>query len=188
MRLAYDVETEYLASCAARHTERAPVIQVRIASLAVDPRSNQPVIILRPLDEEPGPSQVLPIWIGQPEATAILLALEGVDLPRPLTHDLMKDLLQALDAYVERVEITRVQEGTFFAALIIRAEERTVAVDARPSDSIALAVRMGAPLFVAESVMRSAAVSDESGEIDEEAELQAFREFLEHVDPEDFQG
>ena len=165
------------------------MIQVRIASLAVDPRTNQPVIILRPLDEERSPGRVLPIWIGQPEATAILLALEDVELPRPLTHDLMKSLLETLDAYVERVEITRVQEGTFYAALTVRAEERTLVVDARPSDSIALAVRVGAPVYVAEDVMDSAAVSDEgSGEIDEEAELQAFREFLEHVDPEDFQG
>lgn len=164
------------------------MIEVRIASLAVDPRSNQPVIILRPLDDAPGANRVLPIWIGQPEATAILLALEDVDLPRPLTHDLMRDLLVGLGAHLERVEITRVQEGTFFAVLIVRAEERSLAIDARPSDSIALAVRMGAPVFVAENVMDSAAVSDDSGEIDEEAELQAFREFLEHVDPEDFQG
>lgn len=165
------------------------MIQVRIASLAVDPRSNQPVIILRPLEDEPGQNRVLPIWIGQPEATAILLALEGVELPRPLTHDLMKNIIETLGAYVERVEITRVQDGTFFAALILRAEERRLAVDARPSDSIALAVRTGAPVFVAENVMESAAVSDASdGEVDEEAELQAFREFLETVDPEDFQG
>jgi bifunctional DNase/RNase len=165
------------------------VIQVRIASLAVDPRSNQPVIILRPLEDEPGQNRVLPIWIGQPEATAILLALEGVELPRPLTHDLMKNIIETLGAFVERVEITRVQDGTFFAALILRAEERRLVVDARPSDSIALAVRTGAPVFVAENVMESAAVSDASdGEVDEEAELQAFREFLETVDPEDFQG
>ena len=166
------------------------MIQVRISSLAVDPRSNQPVIILRPLEEEPGQNRVLPIWIGQPEATAILLALEDVELPRPLTHDLMKNVVETLGAYIERVEITRVQEGTFFAALILRAEERTLAIDARPSDSIALAVRTGAPVFVAEDVMESAAVSDsgDGSEVDEEAELQAFREFLEHVDPEDFQG
>jgi bifunctional DNase/RNase len=138
---------------------------------------------------------VLPIWIGQPEATAILLALEAVELPRPLTHDLLKNVIETLNAYVERVEITRVQEGTFFAALILRAEERTLAIDARPSDSIALAVRCGAPVFVAEEVMESAAVPDDNagnagaeGEVDEEAELQAFREFLEGVDPEDFQG
>ena len=165
------------------------MIEVRIASLAVDPRSSQPVLILRPIDEVAHQGRVLPIWIGQPEATAILLALENVDLPRPLTHDLLKNILETLDAYVERVEITRVQDGTFYAALIIRAEERTLAVDARPSDSIALAVRTGAPVFVAEDVMESAAVSDDiGGEVDEEAELEAFREFLESVDPEDFQG
>ena len=165
------------------------MIEVRIASLAVDPRSNQPVLILRPLEEEPGQGRVLPIWIGQPEATAILLAIEGVELPRPLTHDLLKNVVETLGAYVERIEITRVEEGTFFAALIVRAEERTLAIDARPSDSIALAVRTGAPVFVADDVMESAAVPDESGEpVDEEAELEAFREFLDQVDPEDFQG
>jgi uncharacterized protein len=169
------------------------VIEVRIASLAVDPRSNQPVIILRPLNEDDEGGRVLPIWIGQPEATAILLALESVELPRPLTHDLLKNVIETLGAYVERVEITRVQEGTFFAALIVRAEEKTLAIDARPSDSIALAVRCGAPVFVAEDVMDSAAVTDETngvadGAIDEEAELQAFREFLDGIEPEDFQG
>lgn len=165
------------------------MIEVRISSLAVDPRTNQPVLILRPLEEEPGHSRVLPIWIGQPEATAILLAIEGVELPRPLTHDLLKNVIESLDAYIERIEITRVEEGTFYAALVLRAEERTLAIDARPSDSIALAVRTGAPVFVADDVMESAAVPDDSDEsVDEEAELQAFREFLDHVDPEDFQG
>jgi len=164
------------------------VIEVRIASLAVDPRSNQPVLILRPIDDAAGEGRMLPIWIGQPEATAILLALEDVALPRPLTHDLLKNVIDALGAYVERIEITRVEEGTFYAALVLRAEERTLAIDARPSDSIALAVRTGAPVFVAEDVMDSAAVSESGNEIDEEAELQAFREFLENVDPEDFQG
>lgn len=165
------------------------MIQVRIASLAVDPRSNQPVIVLRPLDEEPGNGRVLPIWIGQPEATAILLAIEGVELPRPLTHDLMKNIVDSLGSYIERVEITRVEEGTFYAALVVRAEERTIAIDARPSDSIALAVRTGAPIFVAEDVLAAAAVGDGTDEaVDEEAELRAFREFLDEVDPEDFQG
>jgi len=165
------------------------VIQVRIASLALDPRSSQPVIVLKPLDEPEGHGRLLPIWIGQPEATSILLALEGAELPRPLTHDLMKGMLEALDAYVERVEVTRVESGTFFAAIVLRAEERTVIVDARPSDSIALAIRMGAPIFVADHVLDEAAVPDEPGAmVDEEAELEAFRDFLEHVDPEDFQG
>lgn len=165
------------------------MVLVRIASLALDPRTNQPVVVLKPLDEEPGHGRLLPIWIGHPEATAILLAIEGVETPRPMTHDLLRGVVESLDAYLERVEITRVDEGTFFAALVLRGEERTRVVDARPSDSIALAVRTGAPIFVAEEVMNAAAVADEPvSEMDEDEEVEAFRNFLEHVDPEDFQG
>lgn len=166
------------------------MIQVRIASLAVDPRSNQPVLLLRPLDEEPGASRLLPIWIGHPEATAILLAIEGVETPRPMTHDLLQGVVDALDAYVDRVEITRVEDGTFYAGIVLRGEERTRMVDARPSDSIALAVRTGSPIYVAEDVLDLAAVSDEAieTEADEEQEIEEFRRFLEGVDPEDFQG
>lgn len=162
------------------------MVHVRIASLALDPRTNQPVIVLKPLEDEAGSGRLLPIWIGHPEATAILLAIEGVETPRPMTHDLLCDVVRALDAYVERVEITRVEEGTFYAALVLHGEERTKVVDARPSDSIALAVRVGAPIFVAEEVLNAAAVVDEP--IDEDAEVEEFRQFLEHVDPEDFQG
>lgn len=166
--------------------------QVRIASLAIDPRSEQPVIILKPLEQEPGEGVLLPIWIGQSEATAILLAVEGVPLKRPMTHDLLRDVIETLDTYVERVEITRVEGGTFYAAVVLRSEERTRVVDARPSDSIALAVRTGAPIFVAEEVLEDAAVADESivgdEEPDEEDEVARFRDFLEHVDPSDFQG
>jgi uncharacterized protein len=165
------------------------MVQVRIASLALDPRTSQPVIILKPLSEEPGEGKLLPIWIGHPEATAILLALEGAEPPRPFTHDLMKSMLEALDSYVERVDITRVEEGTFYAAITLRAEERTRIIDARPSDSIALAIRMSAPIYVAEEVFEVAAVADEPGSApDEEAELAAFRDFLDSVNPEDFQG
>lgn len=161
--------------------------QVRIASLALDPRTNQPVVLLKPLEEEPGEGRLLPIWIGHPEATAILLALEGVETPRPMTHDLMLSLLGSLETLVERVEITRVDEGTFYAAIILRGEERSRAVDARPSDSIALAIRAGAPIYVSDEVLDSAGVPDESiSEVDEEAELEAFRDFLDHVDPADF--
>lgn len=169
------------------------MIQVRIASLAVDPRSNQPVILLKPLDDEPGLSRLLPIWIGHPEATAILLAIEGVETPRPMTHDLLQGIVGALDAYIERVEITRVEEGTFYAGIVVRGEERTRIVDARPSDSIALAVRTGSPIYVAEDVLDVAAVVEEPGEslvdeVDEDQQVEEFRRFLENVDPEDFQG
>jgi len=163
------------------------VEQVRIASLALDPRNNQPVVLLKPLDEEAGEGRLLPIWIGHPEATAILLALEGVETPRPMTHDLMLSLVTTLESFVERVEITRVDEGTFYAGIVLRSEDATRVVDARPSDSIALAIRAGAPIFVSAEVLEAAAVADETtGEVDEEAELAAFRDFLDHVDPEDF--
>ncbi len=161
------------------------MIEVRIASLGVDSRSNSPVIILRPLAEEAGHNRVLPIWIGTPEATSILLALQGAEPPRPMTHDLMQDMVETLGYLVQRVEITRLEEGTFYAALILQGEERTYALDARPSDSIALAIRAGAPLFVAEAVLEEAAVESEP-DFDEEAEVEAFRDFLDNIEPSDF--
>ena len=161
------------------------MVHVRIASLSVDAVSNQPVIILKPADDKVMPGRLLPIWIGHPEATAILLALQGLEPPRPMTHDLLKNVLDTLDMQVERVEITRVEEGTFFAAIVLRGEERTLVVDARPSDSIALAVRTYTPIFVAEDVLEEAAV-EEVMVTDEEDEVEQFREFLDHVDPNDF--
>lgn len=155
------------------------MIPVRIHSLGLDEKSQQPVIILR---EEDG-HRVVPIWIGQTEATAILLAVQGIAPPRPLTHDLLLGVITSLGHVVERVEITRLEEGTFYAALILRGEEHTVAVDARPSDSLALAVRCGCPLFVDEDVMRDAGIVPED---EAEEEVEAFRDFLDSVDPEDF--
>jgi len=163
------------------------MIHVHIASLSMDSVSNQPVVLLRPVEEPEGEGRLLPIWIGHPEATAILLALQGVNPPRPMTHDLLTGVLEATGFIIERVEVTRLEEGTFYAALVLRGEERTVVIDARPSDSIALAVRAGCPIFVAEDVLDEAAVAEEKN-VDEEAEVERFREFLDHVDPDDFQG
>jgi len=166
------------------------VVHVRIASLSLDTATSQPVIILRPLDDEPGQGRLLPIWIGHPEATAILLALQDAEVPRPMTHDLLASIVDSLGAVLERVEVTRVEEGTFFAAIVLATEGKRVAVDARPSDSIALAVRLGAPIYVAEEVLEEAAVDEDAivQEEDEEEEVEQFREFLEHVDPSDFQS
>lgn len=164
------------------------MIHVRIASLSVDSMSNQPVIILRPVDQNAEPVRMLPIWIGHAEATAILLALQGVEPPRPMTHDLLKGIIESLDTVVTRVEITRVEEGTFYAAVILRAEERSVVVDARPSDSIALAIRTGSPIYVDEGVLEEAAVIEIEESVDEEEEVEEFRTFLDHVDPSDFQN
>ncbi len=164
------------------------MVHVRIASLSVDSTSNQPVIILRPTDDEQAAGRLIPIWIGQNEATAILLALQGIAPPRPMTHDLLKSVIEHLGASITRIEITRIEGGTFFASIILSSEGgASVEVDARPSDSIALAVRTGAPIYVAEQVLDEAAVVEVT-EQDEEAEVERFREFLEDVDPSDFQG
>lgn len=165
------------------------MVHVRIASLSLDPRTNQPVIILRPV-EPPYEDRLLPIWIGHAEATAILLSLEGAEPPRPLTHDLMRNVLENLEVLVERVEVTRLEDGTFYAALVLRGEERTLAIDARPSDSIALAVRTGSPIYVSETVLQEASVPaeliDSSESEGAEDEIERFRAFLEDVNPSDF--
>jgi len=163
-------------------------MQVRVAGLSLDATTQQPVLLLTPRDEPVNATtrRALPIWIGHPEATAILLAVQGVEPPRPMTHDLLLASIEATGHLVSRVEVTRLEGGTFYAALVLRGEEREIAVDARPSDSIALAVRCGCPVFVAEEVFAEAAV--EVSEVDEEAEVEAFRDFLDHVDPSDFRS
>lgn len=167
------------------------MIHVRIASLSVDSASNQPVIILRPIDDEPGEGRLLPIWIGHPEATAILLALQGVEPPRPMTHDLLTNIIASSGLGLSRVDIVRLEEGTFYAELVLEGGDRQLVMDARPSDSIALAIRTGSPIFVAEDVLDEAAVDEQEAleaEQEPEAEIEAFRAFLENVDPSDFQG
>jgi len=156
------------------------MIPVHIHSLGLDEQNNQPVLMLR---EDEG-RRIVPIWIGHPEAMAIMLAVQGIEPPRPLTHDLMIRIVEATGFAVERVEINRVDEGTFFAAIILSSPERTVTVDARPSDSLALAVRAGCPVLIDDEVMRTSGVVPEE---EAEEEVAAFRDFLDHVEPEDFE-
>ncbi len=165
------------------------MVQVRVVGLAVDSRS-QPVILLKPILEEPGTGTMLPIWIGAQEATSIFIAVEGAEAPRPLAHDLMKTLLETVGAEVERVEVTKIEGGTFYAEITLRTREGRRIVDARPSDSIALAARVDAPIWVADEVLAEAGIVDETEgpHEDEDAKLAEFKKFLEEVDPEDFQG
>lgn len=161
------------------------MVRVELVNVSADAVNGQPVVLLRPLDEGADRERrILPIWIGHPEATAILIALQGVELPRPMTHDLMLNAIAAAGFLVEQVEVTRLDGGTYYAAVILRGEEKRLAIDARPSDSIALAVRAGCPIFVDEAVLEEAAVIVE--DVDEEEEVEAFRDFLDHVDPSDF--
>jgi len=165
------------------------MVQVLVHTIAVD-SNGQPVVILKPVGEEPGQGVLLPIWVGPLEATAILVALDVADAPsRPMPYDLMATLADAAGARVDRVEVTRLEEGTFYAEVTLTTAAGVRVLDARPSDSIALAVRVGAPMFVADDVLATAGLPASAlGEGPDESELAAFQEFLDQVDPEDFRG
>lgn len=154
--------------------------------------ANTPIVLLR---EQEGRRRVLPIYIGGPEAAAIAYALEGVESPRPLTHDLMKNVLDELGVHLVRVLVTDMVDHTYYAELHLQREGQLTTVSSRPSDSIALAVRTGSPIFVNEHVVEEYAQEqadeeDEAAEPEEEQEeiLEEFRDFIENVNPEDFQS
>jgi hypothetical protein len=162
------------------------VLEVRLTAVRVDLQSNTPVVLLQEVAGE----RSLPIFIGAPEATAIAFAIQGVEVPRPLTHDLMKDLLDALGANVERVVVSEVRDATYFAEIHLAVGGRALELSSRPSDAIALAARTHSPLFVEDELMESAGVvlDDDEDDDDEAPEeiVGEFREFLERVRPEDF--
>ncbi len=162
-------------------------MQVRIAGVALD-ASGQHVLLLKPIDQLPGDGMVLPIWVGQLEATSILVAVEQAPVPRPLAHDLMRSMIETLGAELARVEITRIDDGTFYAEIVLTVGERTVTVDARPSDAVALASRTGTGIWVAEAVMDEAGVPDVLTETDASERLDEFKKFLDDVEPEDFEA
>jgi uncharacterized protein len=163
------------------------MVQGRVAGVALD-ASGQHVLLLKPVDQIPGDGLVLPIWIGQLEATSILVAVENADVPRPLAHDLMGLMLTALDASATRVEVTRIEDGTFFAEITLSTALGDRVVDARPSDAIALASRVGAPMWVADEVLAEAGVPDVLTETDASQRLDEFKRFLDEVEPEDFES
>jgi bifunctional DNase/RNase len=147
--------------------------------------ANAPVVLLR---EQGGERRVLPIYIGPEEARAIALALEGVSTPRPMTHDLLRDVLGAVEVTVLSITVTDLRESTFFAEIELQAGEKTVRVSSRPSDAVALAVRVDAPIFASEQVLADAAMpAAEEGEEEEQEEIvDQFRQFIDEVNPEDF--
>ncbi|GAA2042415.1 bifunctional nuclease family protein [Agromyces tropicus] len=166
------------------------MVQVRVLGIALD-AARQHIVLLKPLGDEEGEGRVLPIWIGEQEATSILIALGGDHAPRPLTHDLMVTLLETVDARIERIEVTRIEEGTFYGLLTLVTPTGPLVLDCRPSDAIGLAVRVEAALYVADAVMDEAGIPAEMVEhhdSGDEEKLEEFKKFLEDVDPEDFQG
>jgi bifunctional DNase/RNase len=156
------------------------VHRLDIVGVRVELPSKQPIVLLK----EVGGERYLPIWIGAVEATAIAFAQEGITTARPMTHDLMRDVLRALETDLTQVTITDLQDGVFFATLKFA---NGVEVSARPSDAIALAMRMGAPVFGVEAVLAEAGITvPEEQEQEQENELEKFREFLDTISPEDF--
>jgi uncharacterized protein len=154
------------------------VREVDVIGVRVEMPSNQPIVLLREVSGD----RYLPIWIGAVEATAIAFAQQGVVPPRPLTHDLMKDLISATGNDLTEVRITEMRDGVFYAVLVLSSGAE---VSARPSDSIALALRTGSKIVCDEAVLAEAglAVPEE-----QEDEVEKFREFLDHVSPEDFES
>jgi uncharacterized protein len=148
-----------------------------VKALIVDPIGNVPVVILRDSDER----NFLPIWVGVFEANAIALQMEGVTTPRPMTHDLLRNVIRQIEGDVTRVVINNLEENTFYAQIHIKLADRELTVDSRPSDAIALALRAHAPLFVEESVLEKSRSTDDSAETHGAERL---RKWLEDADPE----
>ena len=135
-------------------------IEMNIKGLMIDPITNMPIIILR--DQEG--QRILPIWVGVFEANAIALQIENVQTPRPMTHDLLKNIIDDLSAQVERIVVTELKENTFYALIHLRTSGHSIEVDARPSDAIALALRTRSPIFVEEAVIQNARSVESSRE------------------------
>lgn len=155
------------------------MIKMTVRGIALDPLTNMPIIILKDVDEK----RALPIWVGIFEANAIALELEKIATPRPMTHDLIKNILDGLGASVQQVVVNDLKDNTFFAVIEISVNGNVVNIDSRPSDAIALALRVNAPIFVTEKVVTKAKSIEVS---EEKEEADRWREWLENLKPEDF--
>ena len=155
-----------------------------IYGVSFDMVGKQPIVLLKAVDS----NKFLPIWIGHPEAAAILMKLQGATTPRPMTHDLLNDVLGELDVKCTQISVTELRDNTFFATITLTVDGREIEIDSRPSDALALAVRSGAPIFAAEEVIAESAIEFEHEVEDTEEVVDRFKEFLDQVSPEDFAG
>ena len=160
----------------------ARVQEMVIYGVSFDMVGKQPIVLLKTADG----NRFLPIWIGHPEAAAILMKLQGATTPRPMTHDLLTEILSQLDAQVVRITVTELRENTFFAEITVQQDGSEIQIDSRPSDAIALAIRAEAPIFAADDVIEESAIEFEGEEVDEEQIVSEFKSFLDQVTPEEF--
>jgi len=159
--------------------------EMLIYGVSFDLVGKQPIVLLKTADG----NKFLPIWIGHPEAAAILMKLQSQSVPRPMTHDLLSDMLEQLGAQVIRITVTELRENSFYAQITVLQDGQEIEVDSRPSDAIALAIRTEAPIFAADDVIAESAIEFEGEEVDEdqlEAEVVKFRSFLDDVTPDQF--
>ena len=152
-----------------------------IAGLAIEPTQNSPVIILKTEDSE----EIVPIWIGQLEATSIAYALNDVKFDRPLTHDLFKNFMGLLDIYISQVDICDLRDNTYFGEIHFISKENTFTIDARPSDAIAMAIRFKAPIYVDDKVIKETSVGNAEA-LDKSKDGEKWAEYLNQLNPEDF--
>ena len=156
--------------------------EMHIYGVSFDIVGKQPIVLLKTAEG----NKFLPIWIGHPEAAAILMKLQGASTPRPMTHDLVTSMLGELDAQVVRITVTELRENTFHASITIQQNGAEIEVDSRPSDAIALAVRAEAPIYADDRVIEESAIEFEGEEVNEEEIVDEFRRFLDHVTPDEF--
>lgn len=159
--------------------------EMNIYGVSFDLVGKQPIVLLKTADG----NKFLPIWIGHSEAASILMKLQSQESPRPMTHDLLADMVDQLGASIARITVTEMRENTFHALITVLQDGQEIEVDARPSDAIALAIRTDAPIFVADAVIAESAIEFEGDDVDEdqlEAEVVKFRSFLDDVTPDQF--
>src|SRR3954469_10928434 len=154
-------------------------VEMRIRGLLMDPVTNTPIVILKDANSD----AVLPIWVGVFEANAIALEIEKVSTPRPMTHDLIKNVLSGLDAHVHKVVVTELKEDTFFAVIWMEREGHIISVDSRPSDALALALRVDCPIFVEDDVLKSSKLA---ATVSDRVSNEELRKLLENMNDEDF--
>ncbi|TNF49491.1 bifunctional nuclease family protein [bacterium] len=157
-------------------------VEVTIHGLTMDPNNNNPVILLKQKDGQ----KVMPIWIGLFEANSIAMSLGGVDVPRPMTHDLLRSVLEESGLTVEKVAVTELKDNTFYATIFLRSNDSQIQVDSRPSDAIALAVRSQCPIFIMDSIFTQSSIDLDSIEVTREESGDKWLDLLENMDPEDF--
>lgn len=159
----------------------AIMIEMKVMGIALDTRSGSPIVVLHDLENK----KALPIWIGSAEASAIIRKIEKLSVARPMTHDLVIEVVNKTGYEVDRVEINDVEEETYFATIFLKKDEEFIEIDSRPSDAIAVAMRAEAPIFVTENVLVDGAVSTDSARDEEEAE--EFKDFIQSIKPSDFE-